>query len=62
MEININKIVDIYSQKLANSEKENVLLQAQALVYEELVKEKNKKIEELENKLKDEYKVIENKK
>ena len=59
MEVNINKIIDIYSQKLANSERENVLLQAQALVFEELTKEKNNRIEELEKQLKDKYKVKE---
>ncbi|SFJ26032.1 hypothetical protein SAMN02910355_1842 [Terrisporobacter glycolicus] len=53
MEVNINKIVDIYSQKLSNSEKTNVLLQAQVLAYEEVMKEKDNKIEELEKQLKE---------
>ncbi len=52
MEVNINKVIDIYSQKLANSERENVLLQAQVLVYEEVMREKDNKIEVLENQLK----------
>ncbi|WP_312288694.1 hypothetical protein [Terrisporobacter sp.] len=31
MQVDINKIIEIYSQKLANSEKENVILQAQVV-------------------------------
>ena len=56
MEVNINKVIDIYSQKLVNSERENVLLQAQALELIEAMKEKDNKIEELEKQLKDKYK------
>lgn len=52
MDVNINKVIDIYSQKLADSERENVLLQAQALAYEEVMRDKDNKIEELENQLK----------
>ncbi|MEW9079811.1 hypothetical protein [Terrisporobacter glycolicus] len=61
MEVNINKVIEIYSQKLANSERENVLLQAQAFKYEEVMRDKDNKIEELEKQLKDKYKVNEDK-
>ncbi|MBN9647754.1 hypothetical protein [Terrisporobacter petrolearius] len=61
MEININKIVDIYSQKLVNSERENVLLQAQVLAFEEIIKEKDTRLKELEKQLKDKYKVKDDK-
>lgn len=61
MEVNINKVIEIYSQKLANSERENVLLQAQAFKYEEVMRDRDNKIEELEKQLKDKYKVNEDK-
>lgn len=57
MEININKVIDLYSQKLTNSERENVFLQAQVLSFQEVMKKKDDKIEELEKQLKDKYKV-----
>jgi len=60
--VDINKVIDIYSQKLVNSEKENVLLQVQSLKFAEAIIEKDKKIEELEKQLKDKYKVNEDKK
>jgi len=63
--VDINKVIDIYSQKLVNSEKENVLLQAQSLKFAEAIIEKDKRIEELEKQLKelkDECKVNEDKK
>ena len=60
--VDINKVMDIYSQKLANSENENVLLQAQSLKFAEAIIEKDKRIEELEKQLKDKYKVNEDKK
>lgn len=61
MEVNINKVIEIYSQKLANSERENVLLQAQAFKYEEVMRDRDNKIEELEKQLKGKYKVNEDK-
>ena len=51
MEVNINKVIDIYSQKLANSERENVLLQAQVLAYKEVIKNKDNEIEEFKKQL-----------
>jgi len=63
--VDINKVIDIYSQKLVNSEKENVLLQVQSLKFAEAIIEKDKRIEELEKQLKelkDECKVNEDKK
>ena len=43
MQIDINTIIEIYARKLSDTEKENVLLQAQVMMLE-------KQLEELQNK------------
>ena len=43
MQIDINTIIEIYARKLSDTEKENVLLQAQVMMLQ-------KQLEELQNK------------
>ncbi|MPL91710.1 hypothetical protein SDC9_37786 [bioreactor metagenome] len=50
MGLDINDIVQIYTNKLGEKEKENVLLQAQIIQLNKLIEIQNEKIQGLETK------------
>lgn len=51
MNIDINNIIEIFTQKIGEKEKENVLLQAQVIQLNKHIEGLNEKIKDLEKQL-----------
>ncbi|WP_434796616.1 MbeD/MobD family mobilization/exclusion protein [Terrisporobacter vanillatitrophus] len=51
MQLDINEIIEIFTKKMGDKEKENVMLQAQIIQLSKHVESLNEKIEDLETQL-----------